>query len=146
MASNYSFTGYSTTSFGPAMVGTFDFTPLFEDTILSIVPSAGLLLAVPPRFYVLRSQPPKVLRSSLHSQKVVCSPKVLLRLQRIKLRAAFSHRVYLDANSSPNSTCSGPITSHSCYHRRILEKELLPRKSEIKKHKKAKSDFPKYDY
>jgi hypothetical protein len=119
MASNHSFTGYSTTSFGPAMVGTFDFTPLFEDTILSIVPSAGLLLAVPPRLYFLRSQPRKVLLSPLHSQKVVCFPKVLLCLQRIKFRAAFPHRVYLDANSSLNSTCSEPVTSHSCYHRRI---------------------------
>jgi ATP-binding cassette subfamily C (CFTR/MRP) protein 1 len=78
MASNRSVTGYSTTSFGPTMVATFDFTPLFEDTFLSIMPSAGLILAVPPRLYFLQSQSRKVSHSALHSQKAVCFPKFLL--------------------------------------------------------------------
>lgn len=89
MASNHSFTGYSTTSFGPAMVGTFDFTPLFEDIILSIVPSASLLIAVPPRLIFLRSQPRKVLRSSLHSQKLVCFESLPLLYSVLNPRQLF---------------------------------------------------------
>lgn len=73
MASNHSVNGYSTASFGPTAPERFDFTPLFEDTLLSIVPSALLLLALPARLLFLRKQPRKVLRSALHSNKLVNS-------------------------------------------------------------------------
>jgi ABC-type multidrug transport system fused ATPase/permease subunit len=46
-------------SFGPTSVG-FDFTPLFEDTILSLLPSALLLLCLPYRLISLYGQRPKV--------------------------------------------------------------------------------------
>lgn len=75
MASNHSVHSYSypTTLFGPTAPGRFDFTPFFEDTLLSIVPSAILLLLLPPRLFILHKQSRKVSRSSLHSQKLVCS-------------------------------------------------------------------------
>lgn len=58
-------------AFGPAAYGRFDFTPLFEDTILSIVPSVILVLAVPPRIWVLLKQRVKVAKSPLHESKMV---------------------------------------------------------------------------
>lgn len=62
---------YSVTSFGPVTPGEFDFTPLFEDIILSIVPSAILLLSLPFRVFTLHRKPKKVSRSALHGQKLV---------------------------------------------------------------------------
>jgi len=49
-----------------------DFTPLFEDTILSILPSAILLILLPFRILALRRRPRKVAKSSLHGNKLVC--------------------------------------------------------------------------
>lgn len=47
-------------SFGPAADAAFDFTPLFEDTLFSMIPSALLLLIMPYRVFALRGQRPKV--------------------------------------------------------------------------------------
>lgn len=47
-------------SFGSATSINFDFTPLFEDTILSLLPSALLLLSLPYRIINLYGQRPKV--------------------------------------------------------------------------------------
>ena len=60
-------------TFGPAAPGRFDFTLLFQDTILSIVPSAMLLLFVPPRIWMLFKQRVKVAKSPLHESKMVNS-------------------------------------------------------------------------
>jgi hypothetical protein len=62
---------YSVTSFGPTTPKEFDFTPLFEDVVLSIVPSAILLLAVPFRVFFLHGKPRKVSWSALHDHKLV---------------------------------------------------------------------------
>jgi ATP-binding cassette, subfamily C (CFTR/MRP), member 1 len=59
-------------SFGPAAAGTFDFTPLFEDTMFSLVPSALLLLVLPYRLYSLKGRRPKVARGGfLHDSKLL---------------------------------------------------------------------------
>lgn len=62
-------------SFGPFIElpgkSTFDFTLLFEETILSILPSALLLLLVPPRILRLWSTPRKVTGSYLQAMKIV---------------------------------------------------------------------------
>lgn len=58
-------------SFGPTTAGKFDFTPLFENTLLSIIPSAVLLLILPLRLRSLHKQPQKVSRSLLHTNKLV---------------------------------------------------------------------------
>lgn len=50
----------SITSFGPATSKGFDFTPLFEDTIFSLLPSALLLLILPYRIIILYDQRQKV--------------------------------------------------------------------------------------
>ncbi|KAH8808808.1 putative multidrug resistance-associated protein [Xylogone sp. PMI_703] len=63
--------GYSTVSFGPTVPGRFDFTPLFEDTFLSILPSAILLILLPARVFALRKQPRKVSRSTIHGNKIL---------------------------------------------------------------------------
>ncbi|KAF5878883.1 putative abc multidrug protein [Botrytis fragariae] len=57
--------------FGPAKSVGFDFTPLFEDVILSILPSVILLLLLPIRIWMLRGQPRKVNSSFLHSNKLL---------------------------------------------------------------------------
>lgn len=57
--------------FGPAASGRFDFTILFEDIFLSIVPSALLLLIGPPRLWALYKQPLKVKKSAIHESKLV---------------------------------------------------------------------------
>lgn len=65
-------------NFGPffAIPGkaTFDFTLLFEETILSIAPSALLLLLIPPRIIYLWKSPRKVISSYLLTAKIVSSP------------------------------------------------------------------------
>jgi len=74
MASNSTMSVNSSLNFfGPAEPGEFDFTPLFEDTFLSLLPSTVLLLLLPLRVLALHRKPRKVLRSSLHSSKLVCS-------------------------------------------------------------------------
>ncbi|KAF5879184.1 putative abc multidrug protein [Botrytis fragariae] len=50
---------------------TFDFTLLFEETILSIVPSVLLLFLVPPRIQHLWKSPRKVIRSHILTTKVI---------------------------------------------------------------------------
>jgi len=61
--------------FGPffALPGrqNFDFTLLFEDTILSILPSSILLVVVPVRIAQLWHASRKVMRSSLQTIKIV---------------------------------------------------------------------------
>lgn len=59
-------------SFGPGAATGFDFTPLFEDTILALLPSALLLLVLPYRILTLHGQRPKVARGGvLHESKLV---------------------------------------------------------------------------
>ena len=63
-------------SFGPAATdcrGNFDFTLLFEELILSILPSALFLLIVPYRFLHVYRGPRKVRRSLLQIVKLVSS-------------------------------------------------------------------------
>lgn len=62
-------------TFGPHAVncrGNFDFTLLFEETILSIVPFGILLLVGPPRIWYLFKKERKVVPSPLVSLKLVC--------------------------------------------------------------------------
>ncbi|EFX02266.1 ABC multidrug transporter [Grosmannia clavigera kw1407] len=58
--------------FGPAAAGgQFDFAPLFEDTILGILPSALLLVVLPYRILALQRQRPKVAPGGLlHDNKL----------------------------------------------------------------------------
>ncbi|KAF7905842.1 hypothetical protein EAF00_000121 [Botryotinia globosa] len=71
MSSNTSSFNISTNDFGPAKSVGFDFTPLFEDVILSIVPPVILLLLLLIRIWMLRGQPRKVNSSFLHSNKLL---------------------------------------------------------------------------
>ncbi|KAF7868875.1 uncharacterized protein EAF02_009611 [Botrytis sinoallii] len=50
---------------------TFDFTLLFEETILSIIPSVFLLILIPPRIQHLWESPQKVIRSHLLTTKII---------------------------------------------------------------------------
>ncbi|THV43871.1 hypothetical protein BGAL_0843g00010 [Botrytis galanthina] len=50
---------------------TFDFTLLFEETILSIIPSVFLLILIPPRIQHLWKSPRKVIRSHLLTSKII---------------------------------------------------------------------------
>ncbi|KAK6614847.1 multidrug resistance-associated protein 1 [Botrytis cinerea] len=66
MSSNTSSLDVPINDFGPAKSVGFDFTPLFEDVILSIVPSVILLLLLPIRIWMLHD----VLRSFTVMQTV----------------------------------------------------------------------------
>ncbi len=71
MAFNQSSIIYSQNSFGPTLPNEFDFTLLFENTILSILPSVLLLVALPFRAAALYRRPRKVARSVLYENKLV---------------------------------------------------------------------------
>ncbi|KAF7856278.1 hypothetical protein EAF04_009806 [Stromatinia cepivora] len=71
MSSNTSSFDLPINDFGPVEPSGFDFTPLFEDVIFSIVPSVILLLLLPIRIWMLRGQPRKVNSSFLHSNKLL---------------------------------------------------------------------------
>ena len=58
-------------SFGPVTAQYFDFTRLFEDTVLAILPCALFLFIFPLRASWLLQQPRKVAGSALHSRKIV---------------------------------------------------------------------------
>ncbi|KAH6718942.1 putative ATP-binding cassette transporter [Leptodontidium sp. MPI-SDFR-AT-0119] len=71
MASNHSSLEFSLNSFGPTVPNEFDFTILFENTILSILPSALLLLVLPFRIFTLHGKPRKVSKSFLYENKLL---------------------------------------------------------------------------
>lgn len=71
MSSNLSSVQSSLDDFGPVEAGDFDFTPLFEDTLLSLIPSLILLSLLPFRLYTLNNRTRKVTGGSLHSSKLV---------------------------------------------------------------------------
>ncbi|KAB8290460.1 hypothetical protein EYC80_010891 [Monilinia laxa] len=71
MSNNLSSFDIAIENFGPAQPVGFDFTPLFENVILSIVPSVILLLLLPIRIWMLQGQPRKVNSSFLHSNKLL---------------------------------------------------------------------------
>ncbi|RDW71574.1 cyclic peptide transporter [Coleophoma cylindrospora] len=50
-------------SFGSSTTGHFDFSLLFENSILSILPSSLLFLVLPFRLWALRKEPPKISKS-----------------------------------------------------------------------------------
>jgi hypothetical protein len=72
----YSLANSSDSQFGPAYAGplrTFDFTLLFEDTILTVVPATIFLLAASARAVWLGGRPNKVATSFSRLTKLVCS-------------------------------------------------------------------------
>lgn len=71
MSSNYTLFEEGLRRFGPTATDAFDFTPFFENTFLSIAPSALLLLTLPFRLFSLRKEPKKVSRSLLQENKLV---------------------------------------------------------------------------
>ena len=74
------FSNSSDSGFGPAYAGvsrSFDFTLLFEDTILTIVPATTFLLAAGVRAVWLRSSPNKVATSFSRLTKLVTSRTTL---------------------------------------------------------------------
>lgn len=62
----------SDNSFGPQYGSTFDFTLLFNDAILTIVPTALLISACPFYIYAKRQRAVKVERGGVFWAKLVC--------------------------------------------------------------------------
>jgi hypothetical protein len=58
--------------FAVASKGAFDFTPVFEDSILGIVPSSVFLVVALQRLFWLARQPHKVAKSHRPIVKVAC--------------------------------------------------------------------------
>jgi len=70
-------------SFGPAVQGcrhNFDFTLIFEQSILSIVPAALLLIFAPPRVARLLRSGTKTFPSRLRSTKAVSLMVIVIEL------------------------------------------------------------------
>jgi ATP-binding cassette subfamily C (CFTR/MRP) protein 1 len=92
-------------SFGPFLKlpskETFDFTLLFEETILSIGPSALLLLLIPPRILQLWKASRKVTGSYLQTAKTV---------RFVHFMTSYADKVFLGSSHqfqrSPNRQCS----------------------------------------
>lgn len=59
------------TNFGPAASYRFDFTLLFENAVLSILPSALFLALTPQRLFWLIKQPRKLTKNSQFVLKLV---------------------------------------------------------------------------
>ncbi|KAE9376787.1 putative ATP-binding cassette transporter [Stipitochalara longipes BDJ] len=57
--------------FGPTIPEGFDFTLLFQDSLLSILPSAILLIVIPFRIWSLRGKTRKVHRSLIYENKLL---------------------------------------------------------------------------
>ncbi|CCT72441.1 related to multidrug resistance protein [Fusarium fujikuroi IMI 58289] len=64
MDANSSLNVLPETDFGPSASGRFDFTVLFENVVLSIVPSALFLILVPQRLLWLKREPRKTVENS----------------------------------------------------------------------------------
>ncbi|KAE9574644.1 ABC transporter [Colletotrichum fructicola] len=90
-------------SFGPAASvcsDRFDFTLLFEQSLLNIGPSAALLLALPLRLQQLLRQRRKVLRHPLNAAKIVtCVTFGVIQIALVSLwaQAPFANRVSVAA-------------------------------------------------
>ncbi len=66
-------------TFGPHAAncrGDFDFTLLFEETVLSLLPLSLLLIAAPLRIVYLFKKDWKVVQSLLLPLKLVCFPEI----------------------------------------------------------------------
>jgi hypothetical protein len=77
MSPNRTSLAYSLDAFGPTIPEGFDFTLLFQDSLLSILPSALLLLILPVRIWSLRGKTRKVHRSLIYENKLVSCPNQL---------------------------------------------------------------------
>ena len=76
MDANSSLNVLPETDFGPSASGRFDFTVLFENVVLSIVPSALFLILVPQRLLWLKREPRKIVENSRLLIKLVSAPRL----------------------------------------------------------------------
>jgi hypothetical protein len=90
----------------------FDFTLLFEETILSILPSALFLLLVPPRILRLWRTPRKVTGSYLQTTKIVglqiCPSSKMLTIFRRCLPFSVSYKSSMWSRYLSRSSVHGP--------------------------------------
>ena len=98
-------------SFGPFLKlpseAAFDFTLLFEETILSIGPSALLLILTPPRIIRLWKSPRKVIRSHFLTTKLVGRFAIILFIFKLTVC-----RSYLPWSTLFRSSMSSKFLSH----------------------------------
>lgn len=123
-------------SFGPAISSncrSFDFTLLFEQSVLSLLPSAIFLLVVPFRLWYLLRTNVKLLHSRLYLLKLVCSPTSLLHTSYLHLYVGDHLHLF---QHSTHTTCSLGFTFYSekpgldclllfsltrrCFHRSLI--------------------------
>lgn len=91
-------------SFGPwagQCRGGFDFTLLFEETILALLPTCAFLLACPSRLLYLRSKPIRVKRSILMYSKLVRSLRLVSQSENVAHKRIIGSLDIL--HSTPNS-------------------------------------------
>ncbi|PYH87450.1 hypothetical protein BO71DRAFT_298674, partial [Aspergillus ellipticus CBS 707.79] len=70
--------------FGPRVATNcrgFDFTLLFEDAMLTVVPAALFLLFLPARLHIVRNDPVKVMSYKLAAYKIVRMTPFLVDLR-----------------------------------------------------------------
>ncbi|RDW82931.1 cyclic peptide transporter [Coleophoma crateriformis] len=93
-------TNFEEHSFSLSAIGHFDFSPLFENSILSILPSSLLFLVLPFRLWALRKEPPKISKTP----SILYSNKLAFLAVYIALQAALL--VLYAANSSVRTPSS----------------------------------------
>ncbi|KAK3942168.1 P-loop containing nucleoside triphosphate hydrolase protein [Diplogelasinospora grovesii] len=91
----------SEANFGPSATGRFGFTLMFENAILSILPSAVFFLLAPQRLFWLAKQP----------HKVVKSPQSMLKLGLIGIYAILQLVVLLYWAVGPRPTLGSQIAA-----------------------------------
>ena len=118
-------------SFGPVMSSGFDFTPLFEDAVLGILPSALLLLVLPYRIMTLQRQRPKVAKGGMlsdnkHAFLVVFALMQLTLLIMFILNASLRTRATIPAAALVFSCSIGLcVLSHLEHVRSVRPSPLI---------------------
>lgn len=87
--------------FGPAASSGFDFTPLFEDAILGIAPSALLLIALPLRILALQRRQRKVANGGLLSDNKRAFLAIFALMQLLLLLMTMLHSALRTKASIP---------------------------------------------
>ncbi|KAI4853346.1 putative ABC transporter [Aureobasidium sp. EXF-8845] len=97
-------------AFGPANCdGSFDFTLLFEQSILSIAPSAIFLCCLPVSLFKLHQAAPRFNASYIRTLKLIIAS--LLVVTQILLLAFWAHRPALRTSATVPAICLGLLVS-----------------------------------
>ncbi|THW86771.1 putative ABC transporter [Aureobasidium pullulans] len=100
--------------FGPASCdGSFDFTLLFEQTLLSIVPSSIFLCCFPISLYKLYKLAPKFEASTFRAFKLILTS--LLTITQLALLISWTTQAHIQTTATIPALCLGLIVSSAMF-------------------------------